>query len=155
MKRKDVEAAVRQAVRSLKEETTAVQREAFVYSKIVGVCYDDIRELHEEGYSLEKICRSLEENSLLPDGADSDSFRKAWRRERKRREECPIKQRKGNNGDDTQKKSGPGNSELPDGKSTVKEGDATELARIRKLISTTVETGTGTIVKHPNGSFDF
>jgi hypothetical protein len=66
---------------------------AFCYAGAVYACFTEIQALVSEGFTLSTICKYLEKKGVLPVGADTRSFCRAYRRERLRGER-PAKQKK-------------------------------------------------------------
>jgi DNA-binding transcriptional MerR regulator len=58
------------------------------YARAVYACFDEIRVLTSEGFTLATICDFLKKKGILPAGADARSFCRAFRRERMRREQA-------------------------------------------------------------------
>jgi hypothetical protein len=65
----------------------------FYYAGAVYACFAEIQGLISEGFTLTTICRFLEKKGVLPVGADTRSFCRAYRRERSRRER-PVMRKK-------------------------------------------------------------
>jgi hypothetical protein len=66
---------------------------AFCYAGAVYACFADIQALVSEGFTLTTICKFLEKKGLLPTGADTRSFCRAYRRERSRRERPAMRKK--------------------------------------------------------------
>jgi hypothetical protein len=138
--------AVDEAVaRLLDEENTIGGDGANSYSRTVFSAFEKIRALREKRVSFERICRSFETSGMLPENANLHSFRQAYLRERARRSKA---------GSDAAKKAplSPARPAMPDNAAGAENA---EKERARKLAGTVVNTGTGKIIKHADGSFEY
>jgi hypothetical protein len=66
----------------------------FPYARAVYAYFPEIQGLMEEGFTLATICKFLVKKGVLPAGADTHSFCRAFRREKARRERAKPKERK-------------------------------------------------------------
>jgi hypothetical protein len=132
------------------------------YARVASLAFEKIASLREKGIGYDKICESFEASGLLPENADIQCLGQAFRRERTKRSNdaknanSPIHERSGS---DTVKK-----IVVPFVRAGISvnkvvtkaiDDEAADKELIRKLTSTTVNTGLGNIVKHSDGSFDF
>ncbi|GHS88779.1 hypothetical protein AGMMS49957_10850 [Synergistales bacterium] len=155
--------AIEEAVNRLLEEDDVYSSSGLrCYARVASSAFERIASLREKGIGYDRICKSFETSGLLPENADIQCLGQAFRRERAKRSngvknaKVPIFERSGS---DTVKKSAVPfvKAETSIKKTTAGTADdeAADKELIRKLTSTTVNTGLGNIVKHSDGSFDF
>jgi hypothetical protein len=63
------------------------------YARTVYACFAEIQNLTAEGFTLSTICKFLERKGVLPQGADTRGFCRAYRREVARRER-PVRSKR-------------------------------------------------------------
>ena len=63
------------------------------YARTVYACFAEIQNLTAEGFTLSTICKFLERKGVLPQGADTRGFCRAYRREVERRER-PVRSKR-------------------------------------------------------------
>jgi hypothetical protein len=154
----DFDDAFERAENILKRENPLARKETNTYAGVMRSVYAKVGRLRAKGFSFTQICAACEKSGLLKD-ANPYCFRQAFRRERARRltdeelakfmsEARDEKQASPANGTDSPQIIGPGSANP--GSEEDEEND-----RIKKLTSTTVDTGLGIITKNTDGSFDY
>ena len=134
--------SLKNAADLLKETPAIRRRENMDYALVVRTGYEEIKKLRDEGHSWDIICETLSKTGALNAGAKPKNLCSAFLREAKRRlkrQQAPGRNIKASAG------------ATPDIKAA---GEESEKEKIRRLTSTTVETGQGKRVKHTDGSFD-
>ncbi|GHV39401.1 hypothetical protein FACS1894187_19330 [Synergistales bacterium] len=158
MDKKNADKAIEEAVDRIfreKEEDPAAYTPSHPdsYAKTVSLAYEKITSLRDMGIGYDKICASFEISGLLPHPAAVHSFSQAFRREKAKRQDKTVQNIK----------TSESNKIIPYStkKIVVKESividDKAEQdrERIEQLTNATVDTGLGTIIKHPDGSFEY
>lgn len=142
----------------LAEESPLHRHEENAYIGAVREHFTEIRALRKDGYSFIQICRALVRDKKLPEDAKVRYFRQAFRREYRRLEkEGTLAALLNGTSRQTPKKS----VVSPEKQKALHETyaqktEAHEEEKIKKTdTGRVVHTGTGTIVKRPDGGFDF
>jgi len=142
-----------------KTETPGIRRSAHCYSRAVYSAFSEIAVLREEGFSLTAIYKVMKAEGLLPEHARLNSFQKAFKKELARRSKMTKTQGTNNPSGGTNKKIptevSPVISERKKPEAKVAGREETGAERIKRMTSNTVHIGTGTIIKHADGSFDY
>ena len=144
MEIEDVEAAIAQADELLKHESPFNRHEKDVYSKIARSAFENVRKARADGFSFVQICAAYEKAGLLPCKARSHSFRQAFYRERERQKKDKELSKRISDYAEAEKKTVPSLANPEEKKPEVK----VELGR-------TVNTGTGKVIKKPDGGFEY
>lgn len=122
---------------------------AYPYAQTIYACFSEIEKLIDAGFTMATICKYLEGEGVLPNGADIHSFRRAFRREVARRSRqstrSGIKEK-----NDTSKKvhSNEGVRDMSALKSPL--ASEREMSRSGRV----VKTGMTKILKKSDGSFE-
>ena len=77
-----------------KTESPGRKTDTFSYAKAIYTYYEEIEQLTAEKFTMTTICKYLEGKGALPNDADVHNFRRAFRRERARREKLAMAQKK-------------------------------------------------------------
>jgi DNA-binding transcriptional MerR regulator len=150
MEPEDYGAAMEKAESILGEGAPLTRKDTRAYSKAIRSVFARIERLRSKGFSFVQICAACEKSGILPNDANPYCFRQAFRRERARllAEGELAKQIADGSGT-------AGKTAMPSPKAGTPDGEAAEKEWIRKQLSTAVDTGTGKIIKNPDGSFDY
>ena len=150
METEDYGAAMEKAENILGEEAPLTRKDTRAYSKAIRPVFARIERLRSKGFSFVQICAACEKSGILPKDANPYCFRQAFRRERARllAEGELAKQIADGSGT-------AGKTAMPSPKAGAPDGEAAEREWIRKQLCTSVDTGTGKIIKNPDGSFDY
>ena len=185
MEPQDRKSSLKSAIdRLLAEEDAAGSTDMYCYAKTVVTSFEEIQSLRTKGMRFDKICKLFETTGFLPENANVHSFRQAFLRESARRNRTNELLRELKDGiarEKQGKKPIPAKTQIPSGGNpaggvnkkepntpplinqggkrqeaeVARSREETEEERIKKMMSVTVNTGTGIIVKHPDGSFDY
>lgn len=133
---------IERVIEKLREKVPRRKCAANQFAAKVREHYLEIRDMRKEGYSYLQILSAFEEEKLLPEDSKVNSFKQAFRREFIRRERVNIR-----TGLPVGISAAPKIKE-PEKPAPIAPAYKTDTGRV-------VHTGTGTIVKRPDGGFDF
>jgi len=157
-----IESAVKEAAESIRKTPAVRRRKNVSYAAVVKVGYEEIQKLRNDGYSYDVICEVLSEKGVLAVDASPKNLRTAFMREAKRRFSRTQEESSTNiaNIGSMKKVMQDGLAAInPNGAAPKKKAEAgkteTMEERIKRMTSNTVHIGTGTIIKHADGSFDY
>jgi hypothetical protein len=159
----EINATLEQAENTLNVETPHNAVTGYIYSEIARAAFDKLKLFRNRGFSYAQICGALEKTGLLPKNSNPYSLRQAFHREKARlkREGELMKLLKDNS--DSVSKEEPGKPEKtavvkvqvkPEPEKSRLDEEA-KAEWIKQMSGSVVDTGTGKIVKYPDGSFDF
>jgi hypothetical protein len=159
MEDKNFEEALELAVSLLIEEMPQRAAPKGVYSKLVRTAFKKIKKMNSNGFSFVSICRVFRKTGLLPEDSNPSSLRRAFRDEEKRRAKAVEILKALREEDDTGSNEKGMRSVISTFRSCAsddrEQGEEERRERIKNMTSCVVDTGTGTIRKNADGSFDF
>ena len=158
MTQKTGKEAIQEAVERLLAEEDVMDNDAvYRYAKAVLLAYDEIRMLLGRGVKFVRICKFFEASGLLPENANAHSFREAFHRECKRRGEKYSRTMPSRERAHGEKKAIVNRAQVNQPTKSAPERNNADSAKdlARKMGAVTVETGSGKIIKYPDGGFDF
>ena len=149
------------AVDSIRKMPAVRRRKNVSYAVVVKVGYEEIQKLRNDGYSYDIICRTLSENGALDVDASPKNLCTAFLRETKRRllrTQVNASYREVDRISVPTEKTSlvtakPNNATQNNGGETGKTDQ--EKEKKLKITGTVVNTGLGTIIKNPDGSFEY
>jgi DNA-binding transcriptional MerR regulator len=160
------DAALERAENILNQETPHNAREGYIYSELARAAFGKIKLFRSKGFSYAQICAALEKAGMLPKNSNPYSLRQAFKREQRRlkREEELMELLKGNKSAEVEampaqaeKSASVVHQKAPKFETEASKPDdkVAERERIKKMTGVPVNTGTSTIIKYTDGSFDF
>lgn len=129
--------------------------DSYVYAKVACIAFDEMKGLREKGIRFEVICRELEREGCLPQGANPGSLSRAFRREAARRSEVQKTNSSHKEEKNWLKPSKPSVSTDGSKAETFDAEAEREKRKKQGLGGRVVHTGTGKIIKTPDGGFEF
>ena len=120
-----------------------------------------IQAMREEGYSYIEICSAFEKEKLLPEKANTDSFRQACRRQRTRlakKGTGPASSKVVASQAEKKPVEKPEKTASPQQKAAPQDPDAAALEKerlLRKIGGRKIETLNGTVTAFTDGGFEF
>ena len=176
----DLELANERIEEILQHEKPLRRKGGYVYSIAARNFFNKIKVLRNRGFSFIQICGAFEKTGLLTEESNPYSFRQAFLRESAKRDRINELLRELKD-DPAVEKPAPAREQIQSGDNSAsgvnkkdsstpllinqekkrqetkiaRSCEETEEERIKKMMSVTVNTGTGIIVKHPDGSFDY
>ena len=154
METEDYGAAMEKAENIMGEEAPLTRKDTRAYSKAIRPVFARVERLRAKGFSFVQICAACEKSGILPKDANPYCFRQAFRRERARLLAEGELAKQIADGPGTAGKTAM-QSPKADRPAGAPDGEAAEREWIRKQLCTAVDTGTGKIIKNPDGSFDY
>jgi hypothetical protein len=159
----EMNTALAQAENALNGETPHNSVTGYIYSEIARAAFGKLELFRNRGFSYAQICSALEKTGLLPKDSNPYSLRQAFHREKARLKREGELMKLLEDDSDSVSKEKPGKPEktavvkaqVKPGPEKSKPEEDAKAEWIKQMSGSVVDTGTGKIVKYPDGSFDF
>lgn len=150
---------IKRVIQKLRDEVPLRKCDAMIYAARAREYCQEIQRMRNDGFSYLQICRAFEEERLLPENSKADSFRQACRRafiKQGKRKDLAVARKEAPAPVTGKASEGPPKKGEASHEASTQTAEALERERRKKLgLDKPIFTGTGTIIKHADGSFDF
>ena len=150
---------IERVIQKLRNEVPLRKCDAMIYAARAREYCKEIQRMRNDGFSYLQICRAFEEERLLPENSNVDSFRQACRRafiKQGKHKDLAVAKKEAPEPVTGKAPEGPPKKEEARREVATQTAEALERERRKKLgLDKPIYTGTGRIIKHADGSFDF